>query len=61
MAKSAGVPAEVVGQPEAALRRAMTAAEELAGATLVTGSHYLLGYAENARLGRGASPRRGVR
>jgi dihydrofolate synthase/folylpolyglutamate synthase len=61
IAESAGVPAEVVGQPEAALRRATTAAEALAGVTLVTGSHYLLGYVASARLARGAAPRREVR
>ena len=41
---------EVVGRPEAALRRAVAAASERGGVTLVTGSHYLLGYAAGARL-----------
>ncbi len=43
---------EVVGRPEAALRRAVAAARERGGVTLVTGSHYLLGYAAGARLGQ---------
>ena len=37
-------------EPEAALRRAVAAARERGGVTLVTGSHYLLGYAAGARL-----------
>jgi hypothetical protein len=48
--------AEAVDRPEVALRRATTAAQKLGGVTLVTGSHYLLGYAESARLARGAAP-----
>jgi dihydrofolate synthase / folylpolyglutamate synthase len=40
---------EVIRQPEAALRRAVAAASERGGVTLVTGSHYLLGYAAGAR------------
>jgi dihydrofolate synthase/folylpolyglutamate synthase len=62
VAQAAGVSrTEVVGQPEAALRRASEAAGERGGVTLVTGSHYLLGYAANARLEQGNTPRRTVR
>ena len=40
-----GSTAEVVRRPEAALRRAVEAASERGGVALVSGSHYLLGYA----------------
>jgi dihydrofolate synthase / folylpolyglutamate synthase len=51
LAEAAGMArTEVVGRPEAALRRAVAAARERGGVTLVTGSHYLLGYAAGARL-----------
>jgi dihydrofolate synthase / folylpolyglutamate synthase len=51
LAEAAGMArTEVVGRPEAALRRAMTAARERGGVTLVTGSHYLLGYAAGTRI-----------
>ena len=53
LAEAAGMArTEVVGRPEAALRRAVAAASERGGVTLVTGSHYLLGYASGARLGQ---------
>ena len=42
----------MVGRPEAALRRAVAVASERGGVTLVTGSHYLLGYVSGARLGQ---------
>jgi dihydrofolate synthase / folylpolyglutamate synthase len=41
---------EVVGRPDEALRRAVAVASERGGVTLVTGSHYLLGYAAGASL-----------
>ncbi len=54
LAEAAGMArTEVVGRPEAALRRAVAAARERGGVTLVTGSHYLLGYAAGARLDAG--------
>jgi dihydrofolate synthase/folylpolyglutamate synthase len=42
LARGAGLEAEVVAQPGAALRRALARARERGGATLVCGSHYLL-------------------
>jgi dihydrofolate synthase / folylpolyglutamate synthase len=51
LAEAAGMArTEVVGRPEAALRRAVAVARERGGATLVTGSHYLLGYAAGTSL-----------
>ena len=41
----AGLEAEVVGEPAAAVRRVRAAALERSGAALVSGSHYLLSYA----------------
>jgi dihydrofolate synthase/folylpolyglutamate synthase len=50
LAEAAGLSrTEVIGRPEAALQRAMAAAAERGGVVLVTGSHYLLGYAAGAR------------
>jgi dihydrofolate synthase/folylpolyglutamate synthase len=49
-AQAAGVVAEVEPQPAAAVRRAVEEAAARSGAVLVTGSHYLLGYA----FGRGS-------
>jgi dihydrofolate synthase/folylpolyglutamate synthase len=47
----AGLPAEGVAEPERAIERADSEASRLGGMTLCTGSHYLLSYARNARLG----------
>lgn len=44
-AQAAGLAAEVVGEPRAAVDRAVEAARARSGAALVTGSHYLLRYA----------------
>jgi dihydrofolate synthase/folylpolyglutamate synthase len=45
-ARAAGVPyAEAIPEPNAALERALELAGERDGVTLVSGSHYLLGYA----------------
>ena len=56
LAEAAGLArTEVVGGPEAALRRAAAAASERGGVTLVTGSHYLLSYAWIARRARSSS------
>jgi dihydrofolate synthase/folylpolyglutamate synthase len=56
LAEAAGVArTEVVGGPEAALRRAAAAASERGGVTLVTGSHYLLSYAWIARRAQSSS------
>jgi dihydrofolate synthase / folylpolyglutamate synthase len=61
LAEAAGMArTEVVGRPEAALRRAMAAASERGGVTLVTGSHYLLGYAPGTRPEQEASGEPGV-
>jgi dihydrofolate synthase/folylpolyglutamate synthase len=50
LAEAAGLSrTEVIRRPEAALQRAMAAAAERGGVVLVTGSHYLLGYAASAR------------
>jgi dihydrofolate synthase/folylpolyglutamate synthase len=43
--RAAGVGAEVVTEPAAAVRRAVAEARARSGAALVTGSHYLLRYA----------------
>jgi dihydrofolate synthase / folylpolyglutamate synthase len=43
--RAAGVEAEVVGEPAAAVQRAATEARARSGAALVSGSHYLLRYA----------------
>jgi dihydrofolate synthase / folylpolyglutamate synthase len=48
-ARSAGVEAEVVGDPAAAVQRACERAAARSGAALVTGSHYLLRYAVERR------------
>ncbi len=48
-ARGAGVGAEVVRDPRAAIQRARERAAARSGATLVTGSHYLLGYAVDRR------------
>jgi dihydrofolate synthase / folylpolyglutamate synthase len=56
LAEAAGLArTEVVGGPEAALRRAAAAASERGGVTLVTGSHYLLSYAWIARRAQSSS------
>jgi dihydrofolate synthase/folylpolyglutamate synthase len=44
-ARAAGVEAEIVGDPAAAVQRAREQAATRSGAALVTGSHYLLRYA----------------
>jgi dihydrofolate synthase/folylpolyglutamate synthase len=45
-AGAAGVPyTEAIPEPNAALRRALELAQERGGVALVSGSHYLLGYA----------------
>jgi dihydrofolate synthase / folylpolyglutamate synthase len=49
MAEAAGLGAEVIDRPEAALQRAAAIARERGGVALVTGSHYLLPYAWTAR------------
>lgn len=48
-AAAAGVATEVVPEPTAAVRRATDQARARSGAALVTGSHYLLRYAVQAR------------
>jgi dihydrofolate synthase/folylpolyglutamate synthase len=48
-AAAAGVAAEVVPEPVAAIRRAVAEARARSGAALVSGSHYLLRYAVEAR------------
>ncbi len=56
LAEAAGIAAaEVVLEPEEAVRRALTAASERGGVTLVTGSHYLLRYAWTARRAQSSS------
>jgi dihydrofolate synthase / folylpolyglutamate synthase len=44
-ARAAGIAAEVEPEPAAAVRRTLAEAAARSGAVLVTGSHYLLGYA----------------
>jgi dihydrofolate synthase / folylpolyglutamate synthase len=48
-ARAAGVEAEIVGDPAAAVQRAREQAATRSGAALVTGSHYLLRYAVDRR------------
>jgi len=48
-ARAAGVEAEIVGDPGAAVMRAREQAAARSGAALVTGSHYLLRYAVERR------------
>jgi dihydrofolate synthase / folylpolyglutamate synthase len=56
LAEAAGIAAaEVVPEPEEAVRWALTAAGERGGVTLVTGSHYLLRYAWTARRAQSSS------
>ena len=56
LAEAAGISAaEVVLEPEEAVRCALTAASERGGVTLVTGSHYLLRYAWTARRAQSSS------
>jgi dihydrofolate synthase / folylpolyglutamate synthase len=51
LARAAGISrAEAVAEPEEAVRRTVIAASERGGAALITGSHYLLGYAAGARV-----------
>jgi dihydrofolate synthase/folylpolyglutamate synthase len=45
VSEAAGVAAEAVGDPHDAVLRALATARELGGVALVSGSHYLLGYA----------------
>jgi dihydrofolate synthase/folylpolyglutamate synthase len=56
-ADAAGLEAEVIGEPAAAVRRAVDEARARGGVTLVSGSHYLLRYAVERR---SQSPGRGV-
>jgi dihydrofolate synthase / folylpolyglutamate synthase len=62
-AAAVGVPlTEAIPEPNAALRRALSLARERAGVTLISGSHYLLGYAASARpdrIGGSEAERRG--
>jgi dihydrofolate synthase/folylpolyglutamate synthase len=53
VAGAAELPAEAIMDPAQAVRQAVAAARERDGVTLVTGSHYLLGYAASARLSKG--------
>lgn len=48
----AGVPAEAVGDPAAAVSRTLELAREVSGVALCAGSHYLLRYAWTAKLDR---------
>jgi dihydrofolate synthase/folylpolyglutamate synthase len=55
LADGAGVTrTEAIEQPAAAVRRALAVASKRGGVTLVSGSHYLLGYARSARLEQGS-------
>jgi folylpolyglutamate synthase/dihydropteroate synthase len=55
-AVAAGIATEIVAEPVTAVRRAVAEANARSGATLVSGSHYLLRYAVEARSERGDSP-----
>jgi dihydrofolate synthase/folylpolyglutamate synthase len=55
-AASTGVATQVVRDPVAAICRALEEARARSGAALVTGSHYLLRYAVEARLSGGNRP-----
>jgi folylpolyglutamate synthase/dihydropteroate synthase len=51
LARAAGVPrAEAIPEAEEAVRRAAAIAREHGGVALITGSHYLLGYAADTAL-----------
>jgi dihydrofolate synthase / folylpolyglutamate synthase len=54
-ARGAGVSAEVVADPEVALRRTLEEARARDGVALVSGSHYLLGYAWTERRAQSSS------
>ncbi len=54
LARAAGISrAEAIAKPEEAVRRTVMAARERGGVALVTGSHYLLGYAAGPRVRQG--------
>jgi dihydrofolate synthase/folylpolyglutamate synthase len=55
-AVAAGIATEVVPEPVAAVSRAVAEARARSGATLVSGSHYLLRYAVEARSERSGRP-----
>ena len=55
LADRAGMRAEVIAEPEAAVRRALQAAAACGGVALVSGSHYLLGYAWTERRAQSSS------
>jgi dihydrofolate synthase / folylpolyglutamate synthase len=52
---AAGLEAEIVQEPDAAVRRTLAGARERAGVALVSGSHYLLGYAWTERHAQSSS------
>ena len=53
---AAGGEAEAVGDPAAAIERALTIAAERQGVALCAGSHYLLRYAWTAKRAQNSSP-----
>ncbi|MCB0875523.1 MAG: hypothetical protein KDB46_04925 [Solirubrobacterales bacterium] len=56
LVREAGVAAEAVPDPEAAVARTIELARERGGVALFAGSHYLLRYVWNARRARNSSP-----